>query len=213
VSTTTAGDGARRADATAPASAPWSTGWPIVAGTTAVIAAAAALLLVRRGADVEGARAVIRFTARTSLLLFLGAFTASALARLRPGAATSWLLRHRRYVGVSFAASHTIHLAAIIAMARIAPDVFWRSTSTTTLVAGGIGYVLIAAMTATSFDRAVTWLGPRRWQRLHTAGLYYLWAIFLLTYGAAGKLATLPEVIALLTAMALRLTARRRGAV
>jgi len=192
------------------APAPWSTGWPIVAASTAIIASAAALLLVRRGADVDGVRAVIRFTARSSLLLFLGAFTASALARLRPSAATHWLWRHRRYLGVSFAASHAIHLAAIVAMARIAPEVFGRSTSTGTLVAGGIGYLLIAAMTATSFDRAVTWLGPRRWQRLHTVGVYYLWALFLITYGAAGRLATLPEVVALLAALGLRLVARAR---
>lgn len=189
--------------------APWHTGWPILAASTALIASVSALLLVRRGADVEGLRAVVRFTARTSVLLFLGAFTASALARLRPSPATAWLLRHRRYAGVSFAASHAIHLAAIVAMARVAPDVFWRHTSMTTVVVGGIGYVLIAAMTATSFDRAVVWLGSRRWHTLHTVGVYYLWAVFVITYAASGKLVTL---IALLAAFGLRMAARRLNA-
>jgi DMSO/TMAO reductase YedYZ heme-binding membrane subunit len=192
--------------------APWSAGWPIVAASTALIAGASALLLTRRGADVDRLRTVIRFTARTSLVLFLAAFTASALARLRPGAATGWLLRHRRYLGVSFAASHVMHLMAIVAFARVAPELFWSHTAPTTLVVGGVGYVLIAAMTATSCDRAVGWLGPRHWQRLHTVGVYYLWAVFLITYGAAGKPETLPEVIALLAAFGLRLAARRISA-
>jgi hypothetical protein len=36
----------------------------------------------------------------------------------------------------------------------------------------------IAAMTATSFDRTAAWLGPRRWQRLHTVGGWLVWFIF-----------------------------------
>jgi DMSO/TMAO reductase YedYZ heme-binding membrane subunit len=202
----TSAAGGRRPEAPVP----WRAGWPIVAAATALIAGACALLLARRGADVEGLRAVIRLTARTSLVLFLAAFTASPLARLRPGAPTRWLVRHRRYLGVSFAASHTMHLAAIVAFARVAPERFWSHTELATLVVGGVGYLLIAAMTATSFDRAVVWLGARRWQRLHTVGVYYLWGVFLVTYAAAGKAATLPEVVALLAALVLRLTARRR---
>ncbi len=62
-----------------------------------------------RGFEVDGVRMVIRFTARTSLVLFCLAFSAAALARLWPNASTRWLRRNRRYLGVSFAASHAIH--------------------------------------------------------------------------------------------------------
>jgi methionine sulfoxide reductase heme-binding subunit len=45
-----------------------------------------------------------------------------------------------------------------------------------------LGYVVIAVMAATSNDWAVTRLGPKNWQRLHTFGAYYVWLIFALTY-------------------------------
>jgi hypothetical protein len=55
---------------------------------------------------------VIRFTART-LLFFCLAFSAATLARLGPSSSTRWQRRNRRYRGVTFAASHGIHAAAI----------------------------------------------------------------------------------------------------
>ena len=61
---------------------------------------------------------VIRFTARTSLLLFCLAFSAAALARLWPNAWTRWQRRNRRYLGVTFAASHGIHAVAIACLRR-----------------------------------------------------------------------------------------------
>jgi hypothetical protein len=42
------------------------------------------------------------------------------------------------------------------------------------LAAGGLGYLFILLMAATSFDRTAAWLGPRAWNVLHTVGLYYL---------------------------------------
>ena len=68
--------------------------------------------------EVDGVRMVIRFTARTSLLFFCLAFSAAALARLWPNAWTRWQRRNRRYLGVTFAASHGIHAVAIAAFAR-----------------------------------------------------------------------------------------------
>ena len=98
-------------------------------------------------------RMVIRFTARTSLVLFCLAFSAAALARLWPNAWTRWLRRNRRYLGVSFAASHAIHAVAIAAFAVMDPAGYAAATSITSYIFGGIGYAFIIAMTATSFDR------------------------------------------------------------
>ena len=69
-------------------------------------------------ADVESLRLVIRATARTSLILFAMAFAAGALVELAPNGFTLWQRRNRRYLGVSFAVSHGIHLVALIALAR-----------------------------------------------------------------------------------------------
>ncbi|MGW6421778.1 hypothetical protein ACWF82_03795 [Nocardia sp. NPDC055053] len=37
-------------------------------------------------------------------------------------------------------------------------------------IGGGIGYVVIAILTITSFDRVIAQLGPTLWHRVQTAG-------------------------------------------
>lgn len=128
--------------------------------------------------DVEGLREVIRATARTSLVLFALAFAASSLAELAPGGYTRWQRRNRRYLGVSFAASHFIHLAALIALAQVDTPLFWTLTSPTTMVLAGTAYVFLAAMAVTSFDTTAAWLGPRKWRLLHLIGGWYIWISF-----------------------------------
>jgi DMSO/TMAO reductase YedYZ heme-binding membrane subunit len=161
----------------------FSRGWPLVGWASVTVAAAATLTLWRAGAGEEGVRQVLRLTARTSGFLFLVAFVASALRKTWRNSATKWLVTNRRYVGVSFAASHAIHLMAIVALALIVPDPY----DPVTLVMGGVGYGLILAMTLTSSDAAVSRMGLRRWKQLHTAGIYYLWVVFTFTFaGGAG---------------------------
>jgi len=192
----------RRTDSVA-----WN-GWPLVGYSALVVLLLTAAILGVRGVGELGWRSVIRATAQTSLLLFLSAFTAAALARRHPSATTRWLLRNRRYLGVSFAVSHTVHLLAIIALARAAGPAFRADPFT--VVFGGLAYVFIIAMTATSFDRTAAWLGPRRWQRLHTSGVYYIWFIFALQYGvlATRSPVYLPLAAAVFGALALRVRAR-----
>jgi sulfoxide reductase heme-binding subunit YedZ len=154
-------------------------GWPIVGWSSLLIVALVAAVLAVRGDGDVGLRTVIRTTAFTSLLLFSGAFTASSLHQAWPSPSTRWLLQNRRYLGVSFAASHFVHLAAIVALASTAPTFRLQAS---TAILGGLAYVFIVAMTATSFDRTAAWLGPRAWRALHRTGVYYIWLIFLLTY-------------------------------
>ena len=112
--------------------------------------------------EVDGVRMVIRFTARTSLLFFCLAFSAAALARLWPNAWTRWQRRNRRYLGVTFAASHAIHAIAIACFAVMDPAAYAAATSAASYIFGGIGYAFIIAMTATSFDRTATRARPAR---------------------------------------------------
>ncbi len=141
-----------------------------------------AVLLAIAGTGDDGLRLVIRATARTSVALFLLAFAASALRRRWPTPQTRWLLANRRYVGVSFAVSHFGHLLAILALAGWSVREFYARAGWTAGILGSLGYVLIAAMVATSFDATADWLGPRRWRLLHTTGLYYLWFIFFVSF-------------------------------
>ena len=187
-------------------------GWPIVGWCALVLVTVTLAILAVKGVDEAGLRAVVRTTAQTSFVLFTGAFSASALCTTWPGPLTRWMLRNRRYLGVSFAVSHFIHLIAIVALALRLGDQFKLNPAT--LVGGGLAYVFIAAMTATSFDRTAAWLGPRAWRRLHTAGGYWIWFIFLLSYAPRAAMISVwyaPFVLVLLGVAALRVVVRLRS--
>jgi sulfoxide reductase heme-binding subunit YedZ len=170
-----------------------------------------ALLLARYGSDEAGIRIVIRATARTSFALFILAFVAAALRRAWRSPTSAWLLANRRYLGVSFAVSHGLHLLAILALYDWSLRRFFSETALPAIVLGGLGYVFVVAMTITSFDRTAAWLGPQRWRRLHTAGMYLLWTIFTISYVPRALMespAYAPLALASLGALTLRLMNR-----
>jgi DMSO/TMAO reductase YedYZ heme-binding membrane subunit len=187
----------------------WFEGWRLFAVLTLTLIALSVWIAGMRQFEVEGVRMVIRFTARSSLLLFCLAFGAAALARLWPNAWTRWQRRNRRYLGVTFAASHAIHAVAIACFAVMAPALFAEATNAASYVFGGIGYGFIIAMTVTSFDRTAAALGPRAWRILHLTGGYYLWFQFMVSFGK--RIPGMPLyslfLIPLLAVMALRLIA------
>jgi methionine sulfoxide reductase heme-binding subunit len=189
-------------------------GWRLVGTLSLLLGAMTLYLVASHGGDVEGVRLAIRATARTSLALFTLAFTASAMVELLPSEATRWQRRNRRYLGVSFAVSHFIHLGAIVALAAVDRTLFWQLTNVPTIVLAGTAYLFIAAMTATSFDRSAAWLGPRRWRLLHLVGGWYIWVSFAVAVGKRVPLDTFywPMAVLVLAAAVLRLIAMfRRG--
>lgn len=183
----------------------------IVGWASLALAAMTALVLAAAGTGEDGVRMLIRATARSSLALFSLAFAASSLRRLVHAPATAWLLRNRRYVGLSFAVSHAIHLTGIVDLAVRWPEHFGR-TSATTVIGGGLGYVFVAAMAATSNDRAVAWLGRRRWRLLHLTGSWLLWGIFASSYvpRAAREPGYLLLAVLAVAVLGLRVAAWRR---
>src|SRR6266702_5585899 len=134
----------------------WFEGWRLFAVLTLVLIVLSIWIAGMRQFEADGARMVIRFTARTSLLFFCLAFGAAALAQLWPNPWTRWQRRNRRYLGVTFAASHGLHAVAIVCFAIMDPAGYAAATSIASYIFGGIGYAFIIAMTATSFDRTAT---------------------------------------------------------
>jgi DMSO/TMAO reductase YedYZ heme-binding membrane subunit len=188
----------------------WHEGWRLFALIAAGLAAMVLAVAAARGFAVDGTRAAIRATARSSLLLFCLAYSASALARVGPGQPTRWLRRNRRFLGLGFALSHGLHALAIVAFARSDPAAFAASVSPATFAVGLPAYAIIAAMAATSFDAAASWLGPRAWQRLHRWGMHVLWLVFAGSVGMrAGDPFYWPLVALLLAALAARIAAWR----
>src|SRR5688572_11197610 len=132
-------------------------GWRLVGWVVILLSAAVALT----DGDIF---TVLRLTARATMFLFLAAFVASSVARLWPSRATKWLLRNRRYIGVSAAATHFIHLAAIAQLARLHPS---RIGDLAALAPGIVIYILLVLMVATSFDATTKLIGRRAWRILH----------------------------------------------
>jgi methionine sulfoxide reductase heme-binding subunit len=134
---------------------------------------------------IEGWRLAARWTARVGFPIFILTYSASSLLRLWPNALTKALVRDRRLWGLGFAASHTVHLAALIFFLQLIGE----PPLLVTLLGGGLAYALLYAMALTSSNAAQRALG-RNWKRLHTAGIHWLWAVFVFTYGgrvAAGE--------------------------
>ena len=112
------------------------------------------------------------------MILFLLAFSASSLKSLFKARWCSWLLRNRRYIGVSFAVSHLFHFFLIAFAAYGLSEPLLDNLLSARRIQGEIAYLFIAAMAATSFDRTRDWLGRKAWTALHTVGGYYLWLFF-----------------------------------
>ncbi|MGH8174877.1 MAG: hypothetical protein ACREV5_01280 [Steroidobacter sp.] len=185
-------------------------GWPFVGIAALVVIVSVAAIALTTVDPVEAVRRAIRFTARSSVTLFLLAFTASAAWRFWPNAWTRWQRQNRRYLGVSFAVSHFVHLVAIAALGELAPAALAAEANAITWIFGGLAYVFIAAMTFTSFDRTAQMLGPRAWTLLHTTGAYYVWLIFANSY--ISRAIMMPEYIPIAAlvvfALVLRIAAR-----
>lgn len=147
----------------------------------AVLAAEAALLAFcfsLWGTGEDGLLHLTRYTARLAFLIFLLTFATSALAALAPSDATRWLRRNRRYLGLSFALAHFIHLAALTGFSIAIGEM----PGLVTLVGGGLAYAFILLMALSSNDAAVRALGPKNWRRLHLTGSWYIWLIFMNSY-------------------------------
>ncbi len=156
-------------------------GWALTRLAVVVLGLLFAIRFVITPGAEESIRAVVRLTAQTSVVLFSFVFAASSLRVVWRSEFSGWLLRNRRYLGVAFAFSHAIHLIALIALARVSAE-FAASVSPVTLIFGGLGFAFIAALAATSNDRAVRSMGLPNWRRLHKTGVYYLWFIFFQSY-------------------------------
>jgi hypothetical protein len=183
-------------------------GWRIVGFSALTVGTIVSVIWLFHGIDEQGMRMAIRATARTSTILFLGAFVASSLRQVWSSPLSAWLLKNRRYLGLSMAVSHTYHAIALFGL--------WYVTAGAAPPFEPLaifGYVLLIAMTVTSFNQPAAWLGKRGWKILHNTGMHFFWLAFLFEYSL--KLPKLmliycPFVILLVLAMLLRLAASRK---
>lgn len=148
--------------------------WPLALGM--IVGLGALYLGLSLGAsEPEAWNLAARYTARVGLPIFLLAYAASSLLRLAPSPTTKALVRDRRWWGLAFAFTHTVHFGALY-MA-----VTTRGDSLSLLAPGAVAYLAILAMALTSSDAAMKALGAN-WKRLHRTGIHVIWLVFTLAY-------------------------------
>lgn len=181
---------------------------PNMVGVFAVITAVfIAVMAAFSGGYTEALPSVMRPTAWLAFALFIVAFTASSMHRLRPGGYSKWAMKNRRYIGLSFAVVHFIHAGLVLS------NLWLTDTSRTAgeLSGGGLAYLFLLLMAATSNNAAVRAMGVKNWKRLHTVGSYYIWLIFTVRAIRAatdGELSALLIATTGLGALVIRLIAR-----
>lgn len=172
------------------------------------------IVITSDGELAETSSSIIRWTARTSLVMFTLAYVARPAVQLWRNAFTKHLLAERKWIGLGFAVSHLAHLGGIVALAS--PDIgaFVRRQQPTTAVAA-LTFLVLFAMAVTSNERIKKKMSNRAWKLLHRTGMQLSWISFATTYAfaiAVSPVYAIPTVI-LIAIAGIRIAAwlRRRA--
>ena len=163
------------------------------------------------GFTEEGTRCAIAWSSKISFGCFCLAFSASAAHNRIKNSLSFWWLMNRKYLGISFAINHLLHLGFLVILQQVFHPVFELAAGTS-LLAGSLAYFFIVIMLLTSFETFSKFLSHKNWKRLHTIGGYWIWVIFLSTY--AKKVINvgvvfLPFVLLLLLILVIRLLPKK----
>jgi sulfoxide reductase heme-binding subunit YedZ len=159
-------------------------GWPLLYRIVAVNSlAVVATMPTQSLSESSGVSEMIQFSVRCCVPLLYLAFAASSINILMSSAASRWLLRNRRYVGLSFAAGMGWQLFFILWMVLghwdyYMEEVYWVPD----LIFQIPGYLFILAMATTSFHTVRRKMGRTQWRVLHWVGIYFLWYTVAATY-------------------------------
>ncbi|MFQ6004690.1 MAG: hypothetical protein ACE5OQ_04225 [Woeseia sp.] len=184
--------------------------WTVLIVTISVIGLPVYAYIQDSARTEEDIVLMLRVTALTSFMLYLLVFVARPLRQLFATPLTQTMLGNRRYYGIAFAGSHTVHLALIVAF------VLDANPSPQIVVLGGIAYVLLFSMLITSFDAPATAIGSTAWRRLHKTGLYWNGGIFAAVLlpkviGDPGNLTYLAAAVLVMSAIGVRVLAFVKG--
>jgi len=166
------------------------------------------------GFDEASIRINIRWSARISLICFCLAFGASAFNLLFQNDFSKWLIKHRKYLGISFAIIHLVHLLFLILLHQNFQQIFIVQ-SAFEIALGGLAYLFLTLMLLTSFERCSKLIARTSWERLHKIGGYWILIVFtnsMVGRVITGKMEYLPFGILVLGLWLLRFITWRRKA-
>lgn len=158
--------------------------WRLTISIFIAALATALISLLLEGTGQAGTTLYLRNTGRLATVVFALAFSASALVTLF-GDRVSWPKRHRRNLGLGFAAVMAVHLVAIVALFFVREPQYTGITlpgnetspwimPLLVLLGGGVGFLIVLAMTITSFAAPRRRLGEHRWRLMHLLGGWFL---------------------------------------
>ena len=134
-------------------------------------------------ADGGSVSSMIQLSVRLSVPWLYLAFIASSVQQLLPGSVGRWLVRNRRILGLCFAGGMAWPLFFIGWMVLGHPEYYRDEVYLPAdLAIQVMGYAFLVPMTLTSFKPFRRRLSRRQWRRLHTVGIYFLWATVWSTY-------------------------------
>ncbi len=159
-------------------------GWPLYYLVAVFTFAAIGVGLLITGISTpEATVSMIRLSVQLASPWIFLAFVARPLAQLYPGNLSKWLLRNRRYMGLCFAAGFAWQAVFIAVLLALYPDYYWQVLhNTTDLVLRMLSYLLLLALTITSFYPVRRAMQPHSWRMLHLAGIWYFWAAIWVSY-------------------------------
>ncbi len=155
--------------------------WEVVKYITGISLMFYIVLFAYYGWTETANREIIRWSARVSFVCFCLAFAANGLHQVAKNSLSFWVLMNRKHLGISFAISHYIHLAALGILQYVFHPVFTLADDTS-LLAGGMAYLFMTLMFLTSFERFASYLTKQQWKWLHVIGGSWIWIVFMSTY-------------------------------
>ena len=188
----------------------WPLFWIIAALTLAAILAGLATIGV---ATPEAAVEMIRFSVQLASPWVFLAFIARPLGQLAPGTLANWMLRNRRYLGLSFAAGFGWQAVFIGVLLTLYPDYYWNELhNDSDLLLRMLSYLFLLALTVTSFFPVRRRMRAEHWRYLHLVGIWYFWAAIWVSYAEGllngdTRIVAIVYVVAGLVALTVRLAA------
>ena len=159
-------------------------GWPLFFLIAAVTFAAMVTAYLVIGADSpEAAISLIRLSVQFASPWVFLAFIARPMTQLFPGNLSKWLLRNRRYLGLSFAAGFGWQAVFIGVLLALHNAYYWEEMhNDIDLLLRMASYVFLVALTITSFYPVRRKMRPEHWRWLHLVGIWYFWAAIWASY-------------------------------
>ena len=161
------------------------------------------------GPNERGIAIALRLTARLSFLLFLGAYAGGAAFAVL-GPTFSFLARHQRQFGLSFAAAHLVHIGLVLWLYGISEQ---RPIPDLSAIMFSIGTLCLYVLALYSVDSVRKILNPAVWRIVRVIGLQYIAFLFFIDFtfplfnGFKQPIAYLPFAILIVLGASLRIAA------